>query len=252
MTVPRAITATIITLDEEDNITEAVTSAKRVCDEVFVIDSGSSDRTRELAQEAGAKVIRQHFLGDGAQKDFAVDLAKNDWILSLDADERLSDEAVAEILSLDLDGSGADGYMLRRKNHIGGRWIKIWYPDRLVRLYDRRKCRYRHDHIHAAVNSVNPVKLASHILHYSYADYADYARGVVRYGVWGAEVMESKGRPSSPLAAVIHGFGAFVRQYLSRGGIFHGFDGLVVSVSTAYCVFLKYAILREKGNAKKR
>lgn len=244
--MPKAITATIITLNEEADIEKAVASAFRVCGEVIVIDSHSTDRTAELAGKAGARVIVKEFLGDGRQKDFAVDSASYDWILSLDADEVLDDGAVEEINSLDLENSVFDGYMLRRKNFIGDRWIKIWYPDHVVRLYDRRRCRYTTEDIHASVAARNPRKLDSHIIHRTYADYADYARGVARYGIWGAKVLAKRGKNSSPLLALIHGFAAFIRQYVMRGGILHGFDGLVVSVSTAYCVFLKYAIVAEK------
>lgn len=243
--MPKAITATIITLNEEADIEAAVASAARVCDEVIVIDSRSADRTCELAEKAGARVVLQTFLGDGRQKDFAVDMAKNDWILSLDADEVLEDELVHEINALDLENAAPDGYLIRRKNHIGDRWIKIWYPDYVVRLYDRRRCRYTTEDIHASVTAKNAARLNSHIIHRPYADYADYARGVARYGIWGAKVLTARGKKSSPALALIHGTGAFIRQYVMRGGMFHGFDGLMVAVSTAYCVFLKYAIVAE-------
>lgn len=244
--MPRPITAIIITLNEERNIEGVIRSAGRVCDEVIVVDSGSADGTAKLARQLGAKVFDQPFLGDGQQKDFGVKFAKNDWILSIDADERLDEDAVKAISDLDLEGSPHDGFALRRRNFIGDRWIRIWYPDYIVRLYDRRRCRYRHDSIHAAVDAKNPARLPVHIIHYSYRDYRDYISRIEKYANWGAEVLYAKGKTSSAPMAVVHGLGAFFRHFIARGGILHGADGLVVAVTGAYVTFMKYILLREK------
>ena len=250
--MPLPITATIITLNEEKNIEAVIASAKEVCDEIIVVDSGSVDRTVELARAAGARVVVQPFLGDGRQKDFGVDLAKNDWILSIDADERLDRDAVEALGGLDLGTANCDGFSLRRKNFIGSRWVKIWYPDELVRLYNRSRCRYTSDHIHACVAAAEVKKLPAHILHYSYAGYRDYMRGAERYAGWGAEVLISKGRRANLLSPLVHGLGGFFRQYLARGGWKGGLDGLVVAVTTGYLVFMKYVFILEKQREKKQ
>jgi glycosyltransferase involved in cell wall biosynthesis len=132
--MPNAITATIITLNEEANVSGVVASAFTVCDEVLVIDSGSGDRTAELAEAAGATVHVQPYLGDGPQKDFGVQFARNDWILSIDGDERLEDSAIRCIRSLDLARTSYDAFAFRRKTFVGDRWMRIWYPDYVARL----------------------------------------------------------------------------------------------------------------------
>ena len=136
------ITANIITLNEEKNIEAAIRSAQRVCDEVIVVDSESTDQTREIAESLGAKVVARPFRGDGEQKAYAAPIAKYDWILSVDADERLDENAVEAISALDLERTPYHAFSLRRKTFIGDRFVKVWYPDRVTRLYDRRHCAY--------------------------------------------------------------------------------------------------------------
>jgi len=241
--VARPITATIITLNEERNVEAAVASALLVCDEVIVVDSESTDRTRELAEKAGARVLVQAYLGDGKQKDFGVDHAKNEWILSLDADERLDADAVAALSALDFENAPHDAYALRRKTFIGKRFIRVWYPDYVTRLYDRRRCRYLPVGGHSHVDAKNLRRLSCHLLHYSFADYGDYMRRSEKFSTRGARILFEKGRRASALGALLHGAGAFLRQYIVRGGIFHGLDGLIVAVTTAHGVFMKYAML---------
>ena len=149
------ITANIITLNEEKNIEEVIKSVQTVCDEVLVVDSLSSDRTCEIAESLGAKVIKQAYLGDGPQKSFGAPYASNDWILSIDADERLDLNSIEEIKKLDLENSSYDGYSFARKTFVGKNYIKIWYPDRVVRLYNRKKCSFSTAKGHARVETKN-------------------------------------------------------------------------------------------------
>ena len=128
------ITANIITLNEEKNIEAVIKSVQTVCDEVLVVDSISSDRTCEIAESLGAKVIKQAYLGDGPQKAFGAPYASNDWILSIDADERLDLNSIEEIKKLDLENSSYDAYSFARKTFVGKSYIKLWYPDRVARL----------------------------------------------------------------------------------------------------------------------
>ena len=123
------ITANIITLNEEKNIEEVIKSVRKVCDEVLVVDSRSSDRTCEIAESLGAKVVKQEYLGDGPQKAFGAPLAKYDWVLSIDADERLDANAIEAIKKLDLDSTIYDAFSFARKTFVGKSFIKLWYPD---------------------------------------------------------------------------------------------------------------------------
>lgn len=251
MALPRPITATIITLNEERNIEEVIRSAQRVCDEVIVVDSLSADRTVELAQAAGAKVVLQPYLGDGPQKQVGVPLAKNDWIFSIDADERFDDNAVAFLETLDLDRTPFARFSIRRKTFVGDKWIKVWYPDRTTRLYHRNKASYEASIGHASVVGGKLGKIDGDLLHYSYRDYADLARRVEKFSARGARQLLAKGGRISPLAPVTHGLARFFRHYLLKGGFREGLDGLNIAVTSAYGVYMKYAIAIEQQRKQK-
>src|SRR5690242_4406131 len=146
------ITATIITLNKERNVARAI-ERLRGCDEILIVDSGSVDRTTELAENLGARVIDANWRGYAGQKKWAAEQAKNDWVLSLDADEALSGALGAEIWSLKKTGPRYDGYRMPRLARYLGRWIMHsgWYPDRKVRLYARRKASWVGDFVHESV-----------------------------------------------------------------------------------------------------
>ena len=151
------ITATIITLNEERNIARAIESL-RCCDEIVVLDSGSADRTVELAEKLGARVIESPWRGYAGQKNWAAEQAANDWILSLDADEALSEALEGEIWNLKKNGPKYDAYTMPRLAQYLGRWIlhRGWYPDRKVRLYNRHKAKWVGDFVHESVQVRRP------------------------------------------------------------------------------------------------
>ena len=240
------ITAIVITLDEADNIGPCIDSARQVCEEVIVVDSGSSDETVAIAEARGARVVHQPYLGDGPQKAHAVPLARHDWILSLDADERLDTQAVAAIRDLDLGAGGVDGYALRRKSFVGEAWVRPWYPDWLVRLYDRRSAGYVDNRIHAWVEARKIQRLPGHILHYSYRDWLDVARRTAFYIEHGVGHLAERGHRASPWDPPLHGLAAFLKTYLGKGGWRNGLTGLNVAVVSAYSAYMKYAVLRER------
>src|SRR5665647_178151 len=164
----KTITGVIITLNEAEHIADCIKSLMPVCNEIIIVDSGSRDQTREIAQNLGAKVHIQKFLGDGPQKNHGLALAENEWILSLDADERLHDTAVKTINALDLKNTSYEAFALRRRNHIGSRWIKVcgWHPDYCIRLYHKGKTRFSETNIHDKVTTKNYKKLDADIVHY--------------------------------------------------------------------------------------
>ena len=234
--VIKNITATIITLNEEENIEAVIRSVQQVCDEVIVVDSQSSDKT-----------VVQPYLGDGLQKDFGVQYAKNDWILSIDADERLDTDMVEEILGLELEKSDHDGYAFRRKSYIGNRWQKLWYPDYVIRLYDKNRCRYLPVKGHSHVDAKNLKKLDSHILHYTYKDLSDMAQKIDKFSHRSAKMMYEKGKKISHFTPAIRGFMAFFKKYVLKRGFMYGLDGLTVSLFAGFNTYLKYAMLIEKN-----
>lgn len=225
-------------------------SVHRVCEEVIVIDSLSSDRTVEIAETLGAKVYSQPYLGDGPQKDFGVQFAKNHWILSIDADERLDEDMVREILDLDLDNTPHDAFAFRRKSYIGDRWQKLWYPDYVIRLYNHTKCRYSHADIHSQVEAHSLKKLDSHLIHFSYKDYAQMFTKIRFYSMHGAKKLNKQNKKISTISPLFHAVAAFLKKYLLKGGFRYGLDGLVVSFFAGVASFSKYAFAleeREKG-----
>ena len=246
-----AISGSITTLNEEHNITDCIRSLQRVCDEIIVVDSLSNDRTVEIAKSLGAKVIPQEYLGDGPQKNVSLAYVKNDWILSLDADERLDDEAVESIKALDLGASREPSYGFRKKNYIGSRWISCsgLYPDIRGRLYNRHRTRWDTALGHTRLVIRSTCLLEGHLLHYAYRDYSHYLEKIFKYSKRGAKMLYDQGKSSTPLKAAFHGFGSFIKNYLLRRGCVGGLDGLTVSLIAAVASYMKYAYLVEMVRA---
>lgn len=250
------ISGIITTLNEERHIVEAITSLQQVCDEVIVVDSLSNDRTVELAEAAGARVISQAYLGDGIQKNVALDYVKNRWVLSLDADERLTDEAVAFIRDTDLDAAEYDGYAFRRRNYIGSRWVRCcgWYPDWLVRLFRHDRLRFRETKQHSGIPETNTRRVKVDLLHYSYRCTGDlFAKPGRNFSTRSAKVLYLSGKKVRPWTPFLHGTGAFLSNYFLKGGLLGGVDGFSLTLSKALNSYLKYAkVLEWQRDAKVR
>jgi len=245
------ITANIITLNEEKNIKEVIKSVQTICDEVLVIDSLSSDKTCEIAESLGAKVIKQEYLGDGPQKAFGAPFAKNDWVLSIDADERLDLNAIEEIKKLDLENTTFDAFSFARKTYVGDNFIKLWYPDRVTRLYNRRKCAYSTAKGHAKVETQNICDLEADMLHYSYEDYIHMIRTTEKFIKRGAVLAYEDGKRANVFDPFIHGVGALFKTLILKGGAFHGINGWNVAVVSAFSSYMKYAIMLEMQKNEK-
>lgn len=240
------ITATIITLNEEANIEDCIRSAQRVCDEVLVVDSLSTDATVSIAESLGAKVLRQAYLGDGPQKAFAVPHAKNDWILSLDADERLDEDCVSEVRNLDLSRTDRT-YSFKRKNFVGDKWIKAagFYPDRVVRLYNRHNAGYLPSKAHSKVVGGTNIHLDGHILHRTYKDYRHWAQRINELSTRDAWAKYEKGKRCSEVGAAPRAIFALFKKLILKRGIFQGTDGWLVAMTTMFHVYWKYMKLAE-------
>lgn len=244
------ISATIIAQNEEHNIAAAIDSVKWA-DEIVVVDSGSTDLTRETAESLGAKVVVRAWEGFAAQKQFAVDEAANDWIFSLDADERASPELKDEILALAADGGRADGYTIPRLSFYMSRPIRHggWYPDRQLRLFDRRKGRWSprriHESIEMAPGSVTG-SLWSDLYHFSVEGPAHHHRMIgERYAPLAAEQMLSEGRSTSAIRMAAAGPAAFIRSYILKLGFLDGMPGFAIASFAAHHSFLKHLLLLE-------
>ncbi|PHQ89444.1 MAG: glycosyl transferase [Sulfurimonas sp.] len=239
------ITANIITLNEEKNIQAVIKSVQKVCDEVLVIDSLSTDATCEIAKSLGAKVVLQEYLGDGGQKAFGAPLAKYDWVLSIDADERLDENALEEIRKLDLDSTPYDAFSFARKTYIGKEYVKLWYPDRVTRLYNRKKCQYTTQGGHAKVDTQNVQDLEADMLHYSYTDYSQMIKVSHKFITRGAKISYEEGKRVCAFDPFLHGVGALFKALILKGGAFHGVNGWNVAVVSAFSSYMKYALILE-------
>lgn len=239
------ITANIITLNEEKNIEDVIKSVQEVCDEVLVVDSFSSDRTCEIAESMGAKVVKQKYLGDGGQKAFGTPLAKNKWILSIDADERLDINAIAAIKNINLENTRYEAFSLARKTFVGKNFIKLWYPDRVARLYNRELCGYSTTGGHAKVESNNIKSLDADMLHYSYENYSHMIKTTHKFITRGARISYEEGSKASTFDPFIHGVGALFKALVLKGGAFHGVNGWNVAIISAFSSYMKYALILE-------
>jgi glycosyltransferase involved in cell wall biosynthesis len=242
------ITGIIITLNEEQNIKDCILSLQQICNEIIVVDSESTDKTCEIAEDFGAKVYIQPYLGDGFQKNVGLEYASNQWVFSLDADERLTPELVKLINDLDLNNTPYWGYAVRRRNYIGSRWIRRcgWYPDYLVRLFRQDKLRHSKTQQHASVPCENTHKLQADIIHYAYNTIGElFSKPARNYSTRSAKIMYLSGKKANVFSPFCHGLSAFIGSYFFRGGMLGGADGLTISLSNACNAYLKYAKLLE-------
>jgi glycosyltransferase involved in cell wall biosynthesis len=249
------ITATIIALNEAENIRPACESVAWA-DEILVVDSESTDSTREIAAACDARVIVNTWPGFAAQKQFAVDAAAHDWIFSLDADERVSPELQASIANLRdrPDTKPADGYRVARRAFYMGRWIRGggWYPDYQLRFFDRRRAHWGERLIHESVSMDQGARvetLAGDLLHYSMRDPAHHQQMIEeRYAPLGARQMFRDGKRTSALRSAIAGPAAFVRSFFLKGGFRDGRAGLTIANFARHHASLKHAILHDLQN----
>jgi glycosyltransferase involved in cell wall biosynthesis len=246
--VPK-VTATLITRNESANI-EAALASVRWADEIVVVDAESTDDTVSLARQYTDRVEIRPWPGYSAQKNHAASLASNDWILSLDADERVTPALAEEIRSLLASEPPKRGYRIPRISHYLGRWIRgtDWYPDYQLRLYDRRAATWNGRQVHESVTlNGEPGRLRHDLQHFPYRDISDHLATIDRYTTLAADEMRADGRVPSIAGVALHPPFAFLRNYVLRGGFKNGSAGLIVSALNSYYVFLKLAKARESA-----
>jgi glycosyltransferase involved in cell wall biosynthesis len=253
------ISATIITLNEARNIRAACESISWA-DEILVVDSGSADQTRQIADACGARVLENSWPGFAEQKQFAADCAQHEWIFSLDADERVSDELRASIVELrsKSDGALADGYFISRRAFYMGRWIQGggWYPDRQLRLYRKSRGCWQGAYVHESVRMETGTRIArlkGDLLHYPCEDPSDHQQMIrERYAPLGARKMYEEGRRTSRFQITTIGPATFIRNFILRGGFRDGLAGFTIAKFAAHHAFLKHLLLWELQNGPGR
>lgn len=237
------ISVTIITLNEEENIRRCLESVKWA-DEIVVVDSGSSDRTVEICREYDAKVIEREWPGHIQQKNFAIDSAANNWILSLDADEEISPQLLDSIKTCRSTGFDKAGYRMPRRVYYLGRWVNHsgWYPDLKLRLFDRRLGRWGGVNPHdTVIIDGNCGLLSGDLYHYSYRDLAAHARQINSFTSIAAREMLQNGRRPSLANLLLNPAASFFKTYVAKRGFLDGRVGFIIAVMGYFYVFLKYA-----------
>jgi glycosyltransferase involved in cell wall biosynthesis len=243
--VPK-LTVTVITRNEAANLARALASVTWA-DEIVVVDSESTDATVAIARQFTSRVEVRPWPGYIEQKNYAASVAANDWILSLDADERVTAPLAAEIPVALTHGTHA-AYAVPRVTWHLGRWIRTtdWYPDHQMRLYDRRAARWTGKYVHEALAVDGSTGyLRREIEHFPYRDISEHLETIDRYSTYAAAEMAERGRRAGWLQLGAHPPLAFLRNYIARGGIRDGVPGFIISAMNAYYVFLKFAKLRE-------
>ncbi|MDL5246946.1 glycosyltransferase family 2 protein [Leptospira weilii] len=238
----------IITLNEQDNIERCLRPLNFVS-EIIVVDSGSKDKTVEIAKKHKARVYKRKFDDYVSQKNFALSLAKNEWVLTLDADEEVSPELKEEILALFQNGLPAvDGYSTPRLTWYLGKWIRHggWYPNRRIRLFHKSKGKFGGGLVHETIQLQSICKkLNSPVYHYSYKSIGDHIRYINAYSELGAREKYGAGKSSGLFYAFSEGFYKAFWMYFIRFGFLDGKQGFVLAILGFYYNFLKYIKLYE-------
>lgn len=240
------ISACVITLNEADRIDECLASVD-FCDELLVVDSHSTDATRERAGARGARVIERDWPGHVKQKEFTIRAAAHDWVLCIDADERVTPELRVEILARrDAGFPQHTGWRFPRKVNYLGAFIThgTWYPDRQLRLFDRRRGKWGGHDPHDKVELTGSIgELEGDLLHFSYRDFSEHLRTIDKYTTIMARGLHERGRRAQPLDLLTHSLARFVKSYVLKRGFLDGWRGLLIAYLSAYYAGLKYAKL---------
>ncbi|MGE5384162.1 MAG: glycosyltransferase family 2 protein [Omnitrophica WOR_2 bacterium] len=250
------LSVVIITLNEEKNIERCLRSIEGLSDDVIIVDSGSTDLTESICRSFGAHFYLHDWLGYAETKNFANSLAKYSLILSLDADEALSEELYKSIVEV-LNNQKASAYSMNRLTNYCGKWIKHcgWYPDKKIRLFTFNDGFWSGALIHEAIKLKNGspvIHLKGDILHYSYHTISDHVSQANKFSDLTAQQALIKGKQSTLLHVIFSPLVKFIRDYFIKGGFIDGYYGFIVCYISAFATFMKYAKLRQLNQQKKR
>lgn len=238
----------IITHNEEKRLEPALKSVAGLASEVVVVDAESTDDTVKIARRAGARVFTRKWTGFADQKNFGNAQAASPWILSLDADERVSPELREELAALKAEEPDCAGFSMPRRVFYLGRWIRHsgWYPDRKVRLFRKEHAAWTGDYVHETLIVSGPTgALRGPLHHFTYASIADHVARINRFSGLGAQKLYAQGRKAHIGRLLVLPPARFLRSYVFKLGFLDGFAGFVIAVLTGYAIFLRYAKLRE-------
>ena len=248
----KKISVAIITKNEERNIRECLESV-RWADEIVVVDNGSSDETVRICREFGARVFEEEWKGYSGQKNSAVEKTRNEWVLSLDADERVGPELRLEIEAALRADSSVDGYFMARKNFFLGRWIRYcgWYPDRNLRLFRKSLGLFQERAVHEKVELRGKTAVLQHpLIHETYRSLSEYFERMNRYSSLAAREMRGEGRECRFTDLILRPPFTFLQMYVLRAGFLEGYFGLLLSLLYSFYTFAKYAKLRELAGSE--
>lgn len=236
------ISAVIITLNEERNIERCLLSLQNVADEIIIIDSGSTDKTKEIVEKFNVKFIVQKWLGYGATKNFGHEQASHEYILSIDADEVLSEELKASILKE--KNNLTQAYSCNRLTNYCGKWIKHsgWYPDVKVRLFPKSIVKWNNSEVHEELDlsKVQIKHIKGDLLHYSYYSIIQHVEKSVHYGKLAGKNLYDKGKRVNFMKIVFSPYFRFIKDYFLRLGFLDGAQGFFIAITAAYSIFIKY------------
>ncbi len=244
------LSVAIITKNEEDKLPDCLKSVS-FADDIVVVDSGSTDKTVEIARSFGCRVFIEDWKGYGPQKNSAVQKCKNEWALILDADERIPEETKDVIAEIIGNTNSADAYSFPRKNFFHGKWIKHggWWPDEVIRLFRKDRGKISNRNVHEAVEVNGATKrLQTPILHYPIKNIEEILKKINSYSSLGAKDLHQTGQTSSIIKATTHSLSAFVKTYFLKQGFRDGKEGLIIAFSGAVNTFYKYVKLMELNN----
>jgi glycosyltransferase involved in cell wall biosynthesis len=249
--MPR-LSVTVIALNQEAHIGECLACVS-FADDIVVVDTGSTDRTVELARTYTDRVLQAHWQGFGRTKNYALDQARGDWVFSLDTDERVPPALKDEILAVVAADGPLDGYRVPRKNYFCGRWIRHlgWYPDYTLRLFRRNRGRFRDREVHEEVVVEGPVgTFQTPLEHYSYRSVSEYVTRMDRYARLAAQELAKGGRRPYPGELFVRPFFSFLHLYFIKRGFLEGTTGYALAVLMSMYKFLKYYYLRELARGR--
>lgn len=241
------LSAVIITYNEEEHIEKCLKSLLDIADEIVVVDSYSDDATVEKANRLATRVLQREFDFYGAQKNYAISQAKHEWILLLDADERVTPELKTEILAmLKQDNISFDAFSIKRINHFMGQKVNYsgWRNDSVIRLFKKGLCQYDKKNVHESLQvNGSTGKLKHKLLHYTYQDFDKYMRKLNQYATLQAKDYDKKTGKLTPYHFVIKPFWGFVKHYILQSGFRDGVVGLTIGYTQGYVVFMRYVKL---------
>lgn len=251
-----AISVVIIALNEEKNMRRCLYSVQEIADEIVVIDSGSTDETVEICEQYGARIIQHPFQGFAAQKNFGNTHATYDHILSMDADEALSQQLFKSIKKIKKEWK-AEAYVVKRLTNYCGKWIRHcgWYPDPKIRLFNRKSAVWKGNGIHEEVELLKGGAirmLHGNLLHFSFYTIEQHITTINRFSTLAAKDMYEKGKSVNACKRFFKPVSTFIRMYLFRGGFRDGFYGFVICVNSAHSSFLKLTKLQSFHKQKHR